>query len=167
MKTKLTKNLLISLEQTNREFLANEVAEYEQRKHDNANEIIEAYAGHSVFSRHTLQDNLSYREQKRQRFGTESNRNNQKRNSGKRSNEQDTVNVEKSVDSTDCTAEMDALDELFGNGEIDRDENRERINELYEQAGKAHKLITCVLSFILPRGESGDIPPARWGRSFP
>lgn len=49
-------------------------------------------------------------------------------------------------ETVDYTAEMDALDELFKNGEIDRDEYRERINELYEQAGKAHGTI--------PKGET-------------
>ena len=55
-----------TLQQIDRESIANEVTEYEQRGYDNANEIIEAYAGHSVFGRYTIQDCMSYRQYKRQ-----------------------------------------------------------------------------------------------------
>ncbi len=81
------------------------------------------------------------------------------------------------------------MDELFRNGEINRDEYRERINELYKQAGKAHKPIhdqwaihyghatindsktslssVPICFFNFPQGESGDTLPVQWGHSFP
>ena len=51
---------------------------------------------------------------------------------------------------TDYTAEMDALDEQFKNGEIDRDQYISRINELYKKAGDEYGTI--------PKGEevAGD-----------
>ena len=51
---------------------------------------------------------------------------------------------------TDYTAEMDALDEQFKNGEIDRDQYMSRINELYKKAGDEYGTI--------PKGEevTGD-----------
>ncbi len=72
----------VNLTQQERETTAKEVAEYEQRGHDNANEIIEAYAGHSVFSRYTLQDSISYNEYKKQRHKPSSDENSEKRNPG-------------------------------------------------------------------------------------
>lgn len=45
------------------------------------------------------------------------------------------------TDTTDYTAEMDALYEQFRNGEIDRDEYIARVNELYEKAGETYGTI--------------------------
>ena len=89
-----------SLDKTNREISANEVSEYEQRGYDNANEIIEAYAGHSVFSRYTLRDCLSYWEQKRQGFGTASNKNSGKRNFGTGSAQQNKATDKAGLDNS-------------------------------------------------------------------
>ena len=78
----------VNLTQREREITAKEVAEYEQRGHDNANEIIEAYAGYPVFSRYTIQDCISYSEYKKQRYKSSSYENSAKRDSRAGSPEQ-------------------------------------------------------------------------------
>ncbi|MEE0898534.1 MAG: hypothetical protein U0L88_13035, partial [Acutalibacteraceae bacterium] len=88
----------IGLNQQDREISANEVAEYEQSGYDNANEIVEAYAGHSVFRRYTLQDCISYSEYKKQRHKLSGDENSKKRNFRAGSNDENISTLADSVD---------------------------------------------------------------------
>ena len=149
-----------SLDKTNREISANEVSEYEQRGYDNANEIIEAYAGHSVFSRYTLRDCLSYWEQKRQGFGTASNKNSGKRNFGTGSAQQNKATEKAGLDNSAFSMpendirysfedDVASLTEQRQNGEISESEYRNELQRLMNEATEKYGAI--------PKGENPKV----------
>ena len=149
-----------SLDKTNREISANEVSEYEQRGYDNANEIIEAYAGHSVFSRYTLRDCLSYWEQKRQGFGTASNKNSGKRNFGTGSTQQNKTTDKAGLDNSAFSMpendirysfedDVASLTEQRQNGEISESEYRNELQRLMNEATEKYGAI--------PKGENPKV----------
>ena len=126
----------IIFDKTNREISANEVSEYEQCGYDNANEIIEAYAGHPVFSRYTLRDCLSYREQKRQGFRAASNRNSENRNSRTRGTQQNkTTDIAGLDDSAFSMPENDDVEYSFEDDVVDKTSSlaeRVRLGEILQ-----------------------------------
>ena len=154
-----------SLDKTNREISANEVSEYEQRGYDNANEIIEAYAGHSVFSRYTLRDCLSYWEQKRQGFGTASNKNSGKRNFGTGSAQQNKTTDKAGLDDSafsmhendgieysledDVVDKTSSLAEPVRLGEISQTEYLNELQRLMNEATEKYGAI--------PKGENPKV----------
>ena len=153
-----------SLDKTNREISANEVSEYEQRGYDNANEIIEAYAGHSVFSRYTLRDCLSYWEQKRQGFGTASNKNSGKRNFGTGSAQQNKATEKAGLDNSafsmpendirysfedDVVDKTSSLAERVRLGEISQTEYLNELQRLMNEANEKYGAI--------PKGENPKV----------
>ena len=127
-----------ALQQIDRESIAIEVTEYEQRGYDNANEIIEAYARHSIFGRYTIQDCMSYSQYKRQRSRTTGSKDSEERNIGATSLKTNSRTLADSSESAFSMPEtrqfslpdnFSELSKMFKDGQLTEEEFRAALDE--------------------------------------